>query len=301
MSENVTHTAVLDDCFRLMLASDQICPAFKAAGREHHEFAQLGSITRWGDRFTVKLLADHRAAWPDRTPEALLEPKLAFVLGWLCHRAADRQMKPLFRQADPEGRQKPTECSIYQDAFLFREVYASGKAAPYHPAMFEKGLESLPAASWMDAPAVEELFHVLLQRSLLQLHTFIPNGEDVEGWLDRLFSLRQRFSVDLKRYAAAVAGLDDGTVQRFVEESGFYDRGAPIIAAARALDRGEAIEADALRMAAGAEARSHYAQALKLGFGYLRAASDFFTSDMTPEELSRRLDIGSPGRDGHAV
>jgi hypothetical protein len=35
--------------------------------------------------------------------------------------------------------------------------------------------------------------------------------------------------------------------------------------------------------------------------GYLRAASDFFTGWIEMDALTRRLDIGKPGRDGQPV
>ncbi len=43
---------------------------------------------------------------------------------------------------------------------------------------------------------------------------------------------------------------------------------------------------------------SYYALTLQLGFSYLRAASKFWDSDMTPEQLKEILDIGKMGRDG---
>lgn len=46
--------------------------------------------------------------------------KLAFVMGWLSHRACDRQFKRLFRQLDPECAATPRDCSIYHDVHLFR-------------------------------------------------------------------------------------------------------------------------------------------------------------------------------------
>ena len=81
MSENVTHTAVLDDCIRLMLASDEVCEVFKEVARSHRDFARLGSVTRSGDLFTVRLLGDFRERWEARKPKDRLEPKLAYVLG----------------------------------------------------------------------------------------------------------------------------------------------------------------------------------------------------------------------------
>ena len=53
MSENITHTAVTDDCARLALDSPAICDAFKLCLREHLEIARLGGVTRSGDRFTT--------------------------------------------------------------------------------------------------------------------------------------------------------------------------------------------------------------------------------------------------------
>ena len=91
MSENITHTAVVDDGLRLMQAAGTVCEAFKQAARDHLDIAHLGCMTRAGDRCNPGLLATFRDRWADRTPDDLLEPKLAFVLGWLCHRAADRE------------------------------------------------------------------------------------------------------------------------------------------------------------------------------------------------------------------
>jgi hypothetical protein len=39
MSEHITHTAVLDDCFRLMQASDEISDPLKEAAQSHRDFA----------------------------------------------------------------------------------------------------------------------------------------------------------------------------------------------------------------------------------------------------------------------
>lgn len=301
MSENITHTAILDDCFRLMLASDTICDAFKLAGREQRDFARLGGVTRYGDMFTTRLLDDYRARWATRTPEDKLEPKLAFVLGWLCHRAADRQMKPVFREAEPGRPVSPADCSVYHDAFVFKEIFADGRESPYHPAILERDMASLPAVQGLDVPGVEDFFRALLQRALIELHTLIPDRDDIDGWLDRLFSVRQRLHLDLERYAAAVAAPDPGKYQKFIVEMNFYDRDEPIIGAARGLQRGEAVTAEQVHQAVAAEARSHYAQALKMGYGYLAAASAFFAGDMSPETLAERLNIGKPGRDGESV
>ena len=292
MSENITHTAVLDDCFRLMAAHNKVCDAFREVMRDQVRFARLGGITRRGDFHSVGLLTSIRQRWDGRSTDDKLEPKLAFILGWLTHRAADRQMKPIFREVEPGRPVSPAHSSVHQDAFIFHEVYQSGKANPYHPQTFADTPDVAPG---IDAAALEELIRVLLQRALIELHTLIPDDENIEGWLENLFDRQQRFYVDRERYAQAVANPDPEWVRRGIEEVNFYDRDEPIIQAARAIQHGQSAGVVA---ALAAEARSHYAQALKMGCGYILAASDFFSSDMAPAELEALFNIGKPGRDG---
>lgn len=51
MSENITHTAVCDDCLRLLSQTPEICDAFKRAAANHLDIARLGAVTRSTDRF----------------------------------------------------------------------------------------------------------------------------------------------------------------------------------------------------------------------------------------------------------
>jgi len=301
VSESIAHTAVLDDGFRLVGASDCICSDLKQVAASHHDFARLGSVTRSGDRFTVQLLGRFRSRWEGRDAEDRLEPKLAYVLGWLSHRAADRQMKPVFRALDPDCPRSPTDCSVYHDAFLFREVYASGKQTPFGQATVQSDLSSLSADAGFDVPAAEALLRDLLQRALIGIHTFIPDAGDVEGWLDRLFALQQGFQVDVRRYAEAIKNPDPDRVRRFITEGDFYGPEEPIISAARRLQRGENVPSSQVEDAYSAHPVSHYARALKLAFGYLRAASAFWTGDIALGDLPERFDIGQPGRDGMSV
>jgi hypothetical protein len=60
MSENITHTAVVDDSLRLMQAAGTVCEAFNQAARDHLDMAHLGCMTRAGDRCTPGLLTAFR-------------------------------------------------------------------------------------------------------------------------------------------------------------------------------------------------------------------------------------------------
>ena len=90
-------------------------------------------------------------------------------------------------------------------------------------------------------------------------------------------------------------------MRRFITEVSFYDRGEPIILAARVLQRGEEISPVEVCALMRADAQSHYAQALKMGCGYLLAASDFFVGKRSAAELRERFDLGKAGWDGKSV
>jgi hypothetical protein len=100
---------------------------------------------------------------------------------------------------------------------VFHEIYGKGTTNPFDKALLEENTQSLPAAQAFQVKEVEDLFRGLLQRALLELHTFIPDSENIEGWFDKLFTLQQRFYVDLERYAAAVANPKPAKVHIFTQ------------------------------------------------------------------------------------
>lgn len=303
MSENVTHTAVVEDCFLAMFASDRICDAFKEAGRDHIGISQFGSVTRSGDKFTVPLLEKYRASWQERKEADRLSFKLAYVLGWLCHRAADRQMKVVFREAEPESREFPTDCSIYHDGFIYRKLYKDNANTPfpYRAAHFETGMTSLPAASAVSTASLETAHRFLWQRFLLGLHAFVEESGASDDWLDRLHARHQEQVIALKRYEEAALAPDASKFRRFVTETNFYDDEDAILQVTQALRRGERASSETVDRAFESEPTSQYAQAVKLGFGYLVAASEYFEGKIDQETLKDRLDVGKAGRDGQAV
>jgi len=286
MSENITHTAVVDDCACLALESEAICEELKEAFREHLEIARLGGVTTGGGFFIPDLLAKYRKAWPSREPDNLLPQSLAFVLGWICHRAADLRMKPVFKELDGDCGQFPTDCSVYHDVFLFREIYASGKLPPYSRATLEPEMLSLPGAKSLPIAEVEEVFQAMLQRFLISMHTVMPDLDNAEEWIPKLIRRRQKFGGVIKRYAEAFANPDPDKYNRFIVEPNFYDKNDPIIVQARS-GKPSAPNADANR--------SLYAQILTRGMGYIQAASDYFSRQIEEDELRDRLERGFQG------
>jgi hypothetical protein len=205
-------------------------------------------------------------------------------------------MKPIFRAVDRDCTEKPTDCSVYHDVFLFREVYGAGQREPYVPDSLDVTPASSPATRALQAPEVEGAFRSMWQRALVAMHTFIPDEEDVDGWLERVFTMRQEFYVDIRRYAEAFADPDPDKVQRFLVDVHFYEESDPLIRLARSIQEGTPDAAIDLQPAIEAAAsQSQYAQALRRGMIYLQAASDLFERRIDDERFKDRLERGKQG------
>lgn len=277
MSENLVHTAVVDDCLTLIRRATDLHPAFVRVVEAHPDTARLGGITRFGDRHNPGLLGDLRED-PDLAAGSPSAHRLAFVIGWLSHRAADRNFKQVFRALDPHCPQKPTDCSVYHDVTVLREVYGLGQP-PFDAALLAEGQDGTP---------LESLGYHLMQRALIGLHTLTPHP-DVGSWIDHLVKVRTRFTVDLRRYGEAFHRPDPDKVRRFLTEPVFYDATDGILVMARA-----GAEAGPCDPWSGGEPRSLYGKAVARAYAYVQAASAYFARAIDLETLNQRLDIGKP-------
>ncbi len=268
--ESITRTYLAADCARLTLHSKTICPAVKQclnknagdiAPQESQpptflEIFQLAGTVQSDNRFCGSIIRQCRDKWPDHKAGDLLEDKLAFVLGLLCHNAADSLMYPA-GAADAGRSNGPTDCSIYRDAFFIREVFAVDRDAKF------------------DQRQIQELLSSCWQRTLVIWHTFIPDTKDIDGWMERMFAAHERLDNNVRRYAEAICNPDAGKMKRFVHGSNFYDRRDRLIQLARSLQSGSVDKTINLQKAIQtAGSQSLYAQALRKGYTYLQAASD---------------------------
>lgn len=304
MSEHITHTAVQDDCVRLARHSAAVCDAFKLCLTKHADIARMGAVTRSGDKFTVKLLREARERWAARKDGDLVEEKLAFVLGWRCHLAADRQFKPIYRQLDPARyaggagggeTDGPSDVSVLHDVIVFREIYGDGKEEPFSPASLDYQLESHPASRAVNVARTEDLLQAMWQRSLLGLQAFVERENNAEVWTKLFFARLEPFEVDVDRYAKAYHHTSPDQLRRFIADNNFYNASDPIIALARSIQRGRIDRSINLDEAVTAAAKqSQYAQALRRGYLYLVAANEFFEGRIDEAELKSRSDLGKP-------
>lgn len=285
--ESITRTYVAADCARLALHSKTICPAIKQCLSRNAgdivpqesqpptflEVFQLAGTVQSDNRFCGSIIQQCRDRRPDHKADDLLEDKLAFVLGLLCHNSADSVMYPA-GAADAGCSNGPTDCSIYRDAFFIREVFAVDRDAKF------------------DRRQIQELLSSYWQRTLLIWHTFIPDTKDIDGWMERMFAAHKRLDHNVCRYAEAICDPDAGKMKRFVHGPNFYDRRDPLIQLARSLQSGSVeTTIDLQKAIQTADSQSLYAQALRKGYTYLQAASDYFSGSIDRSSLFEQLDI----------
>ncbi len=124
--------------------------------------------------------------------------KLAYIAGHLTHIAADQIIhpvvnliaKPYYRSG--ENRKKHRECEVFQDYFLYEEVYRDKretlrgkKKATYDffEQDFNKWVDCVPRKTFKNA---EEWFRYFLQRGFAEIYGTFPEEEIIEDSADNL-------------------------------------------------------------------------------------------------------------------
>ena len=312
MSEYLAHVAVLDDAARLAQRSPTIPEPIQSALRRHTEWARTGAMSRGNHLYTVSLLTEYR----DRLATGPLdEPtlqRLAFVMGWIAHRAADLYVKATHRAVDPEEYYFTPDREgdltslprIWNDLDLYREVYRDGGRGGLPPGLLSRDLADHPAASALDVSAAEPVVQAHAAAEMATLHAAVADEAAPFGdRLDAFLAARQPLYVRLDRYADRVERPDPEERQRFSTAVRFYDAGDPLLRLAEALREGEVLDTDLGGAVAAAEAEgSQYAQILALTLRWFDAAGDFLAGRTTPDALSETLQIeGGWGGHDHEV
>lgn len=294
MSEHITHVAIFEDSTRIGLSTGRLPEAFHQVLDRHWDLARFASASRSGDRHSIPLLKELKQKWPARKSGDYVEEKLAFLLGWRTHQAADRRFKPVYRQLQPEHYAKeanpdtssPSDVSVLHDAVVFREVYGNGEYAPYPPGLLEDRMTSFAASKALDAAATLDLFGSVFQKSLLDLQ---PAGQSPEA-VPKVF---QKFYVDLQRYSEKWAAPDPRETLAYIYGPNFYNPADPLIQLARALQRKQPRPGTPFDQAyEAARTGSQYAQSLRMGVKYLLAAGDFWAGRIGEKQLFELFDLG---------
>ncbi len=279
MSEEIVHFAVADDARLLVLASERFCQPFKDVLSGHVEKLRLGALTRGTEKFCGSLIEAIRDRCQGQSPQGRDADKLAFCLGTLCHRAADRLCKPLYASQSFDGRYTPRQIRICQDVFIFDRVYGKGRRTPYRPDALDPVLP-LPGGLEWDAETFEQYVHTLLQRMLLRAHTLKP-ADEADTWLDELFSRLQEFKEDFGFWHKLLTEGDEELFSRSVEQVNFYNDADPLLDLLRDLRSGQSLQADAIEQRFRLPDKSSvYARCVSASCGYIQLAGEFWQGRM---------------------
>ncbi|MBN2183213.1 MAG: zinc dependent phospholipase C family protein [Sedimentisphaerales bacterium] len=119
--------------------------------------------------------------------------KLAYIAGHLTHIAADQIIHPVVNNvAGPyyrsgENRKKHRECEVFQDYFLYSEVYRleekTGSKYDFFEQDFNKWADCVRGMTFKNA---EDWFRYFLQRGFVETYSASPSEDDIENSVDNL-------------------------------------------------------------------------------------------------------------------
>ena len=291
MSDHIAHLAICDDTFRLALLHPNIHHDFKKIMAQQRDIAHMGAITRSADKWSADLIVWAREQKHSDAPDPQTAQKLAFVLGALTHRAADRLTKPITNCWDGTNGGSANESKIVQDIFIFKEVYGSGAGEFADP--FTRAVLQTPSES---EAHLEEYFRVLWRRALIAMHTIAPDGDNIQPWLSAFLNGLQTFPKSLHQYAELAANWESETIKKYLIDKNFYNRDDVLIQMARDIQRGSTVTAQNVLdgVAATDKTHSRYARALAKALEYLVAASELYAGEIDLDDGKQRFDIGVP-------
>ncbi len=296
MSEHITHLAVAEDSARVVSNDPEFNAILLDSIRRFPRALRLGSTTRSGDAFILPLLTKWREDWKENDPRT---QKLAYILGWSGHLAADRTFKPVFRITDlahyTRGFPGPADASIYHDAIMFSQAYHNGQDPPFRPSALMHDLKGHPAADYVPVSHVESSIGATFRTQLASIKTFLP--EQIEDWEQQWKvqnNEKQKFNVDLDRYTAAHHHPDPSQLRQFIIEPNFYNPEDPIIRMARDMQEKGKTDVKLSDALEGTENQSLYAQSLKLGYDFLKTCSDYFGKKISLDQAKVNFRIGKP-------
>jgi len=304
VSEHIVHTGIIEDSFAIAPYLSQIPDDFKEVMREHLGFAKLGSITVAGDQFSFRLLEEWRPLWSQRDDN--LKAKLAFVLGWISHRACDRQMKPIWnisemmaRGSDADPKLSPTECSVYHEAELYNLYYKDDPS--FRLAIFPDELQACRGAELFDLDTASEYMQSAFGVNLMNIQPFSAD-DDGQAFFENICLRAQKFYVDVSRYTRASGSPIPKLRSEYVTDIDWYDENDDILKVAKKIRSNGVSSTEECEKAMKAVANSHYGLALQKSLEYMISSASYFSDPtMSMDTLKDKLDIGKLGRKGLGV
>lgn len=119
--------------------------------------------------------------------------KLAYIAGHLTHIAADQIIHPVVNSVagpyyrEGRNRKKHRECEVFQDYFLYEEVYRlEEKTGPKYNFFKQDFRDWVDCVRGLTTRNAEEWFRYFLQRGFVETYSSCPSEQDIENSIDNL-------------------------------------------------------------------------------------------------------------------
>ncbi len=299
MSEHLTHIAIFEDTYQLVQHTRTLHPAFKSSLEKYPDIGLLASSSRGNHLFAIPFLEAARQKWGQHQAGDGTEEQVAAAIGWLSHRAIDRQVKPIHLKDHQvqDARFSEIENEIYHDAVTFDKVFERGDMPSVSPwvelseATLSRRMQGHPASEWVHTAQTEQLVTSLVQQNLLQLRTFNQTASTPAEWLEQFADNYQKLGEDLDTYIEAFTYPDPAKMEKYIFSLNVYNEEDDLIRLVRQLKREGHTDIglqSALDKAAG---QSHYAQGLRNSLRFIQAGSDFFEGKIEKSACYDRVQI----------
>lgn len=302
MSEHITHIAVYEDCTRIMKHKpDRFTKAFHNAIQTSYDTGMFCSGSRGNHLYAIPILEKNREIYGSSKYSNAEIEQVAGAVGWLTHRAADLEMKPMFKKINSLDNNMliENECQMYHDAVVYKYVYQGGKISTDSPnerideSVLAHQMNANPASQHLYIDHFEELMTHNYVAQMVEQCLFTEELNDINTFTEKLVTSSQDLYEDLRIYIRAYENPEPYKIQGYINNYNIYDPEDPLILFVRYVqENGKAhpeIDIDAALKEASNQ--SHYARALRRGFDYVAALSDFFDGEISKEETVKRCEI----------
>jgi hypothetical protein len=292
MSEHTSHIAIFEDTNRMVQHSEIFCQHFKSSLKEEYEIAAIASESKSGDLFIIPFIKESRQVFRQRKSTRETRKMLAAALGWISHKSADIQVKPLARKYNYDSQRYIDPYPVWnekiealQDITIFKNVYeatnktTNSRYLDFGKFLYQRNIDSLPIAQKIDLHKVEHWMASMWKADFLGLHDITEQTTYDDAWLKELFQRTQTFNELWDHYIEAYNNPDTELEKYLIDEKNFYNPQDQLIQWVRNIQKhtlDQAIdEKKALEQARG-ESASQYAKILANAYLYITAADDFF-------------------------
>lgn len=302
MSEHITHIAVYEDCMRIMQhGPKKLTKAFHEAVDKAYDAGLFCSGARGNHLFAIPIIEDNRELYGTPRYGKKEAEQVAGAVGWLTHRAADLQMKPIFKQVDELGNQMlwSDECQMYHDAMVYKEVYKGGKLStlsdlhPVNETLLSHRMQANTASKHLNVDCFENLMAHYYVGQMMSNNLFTSELGDVNEFTEKMVESSSDLYEDLRIYIRAYENPEPFKYHGYLSNFNIYNREDALIRFVRYVQEHNAPHPSVSlpKALADASQQSNYAQALKRGYDYIEALSDFFEKKISREKVIELCEI----------